>query len=272
MVGGERKDLWPAVAYATNSVGHSRLHKCDDSVDIKWQLARLHGLNSCPSTCLTNLHQPDAKQASVFVSLLLSRQLCVMLYRIEPFCLMVQVPEHTWGFDTKTFLHDNSNWSNKDFHTQLDTHAQNYEDNIAQWQRQRSYMTWALEALDLSLTQASSPLDPIHAGHNLSQDSVRAADSAADGSHNSAERQLSAHGVADSAQSAHGTHRGLRLPELSLAQELEQVRSELQRQHELTDTEGYEEHLVGEPLKLKSAFWEIQINTTTGEAEYIPVC
>lgn len=241
-------------------------------VDIGWQLARLHGPNSWQLTCWTNLHQPDAKHASMFVTVLSSRQLYVMLYGIEPFCLMIQVPEHTWGFDTKTFLHDNSNWSNKDFHTQLDTHAQNYEDNIAQWQRQRGYMTWALEALDLSLSQASSPLDPIHAGHDLSQDSALAADSTADSSHTSAGRQLGAHGVADSAQSVRGTHHGLRLPELSLAQELEQVRFELQRQHELTDIEGYEEHAVGEPLKLKSAFWDIQINTTTGEPIRIHPC
>ena len=225
-----------------------------------------------PTDLLGAFHQPDAKHPSKLETVLLSRQLYVMLYSIEPFCLSMQVPEHTWGFDTKTFLHDNSNWSNKDFHTQLDTHAQNYEDNIAQWQRQRGYMTWALGALDLSLSQASRPMDSLHAGHNLSQDSMHSADSAADGSHTSSGRQLSAHGVADSAQSAHVTHRSLRLPELSLAQELEQVRSELQRQHELTDIEGYEEHAVGEPLKLKSAFWEIQINTTTGEFISIHPC
>ena len=199
----------------------------------------------------------------MFVRVLLAWQLHVRPH--GPFCLMMQVPEHTWGFDTKTFLHDNSNWSNKDFHAQLDAHAQNYEDNIAQWQRQRGYMTWALEALDLSLTNASRPLDQVDAGHTSSHDSAHAADAASDRLHTSLGRHSEAHSVAGSAQSRHGTHHSLRLPELSLAQELEQVRSELQRQHELTDIKGYEEHPVGEPLKLKSAFWEIGINTTTGE-------
>lgn len=38
----------------------------------------------------------------------------------------MQIPEHTWGLDVKTFLADYSNWSNKDFQQQLDTGAWNY--------------------------------------------------------------------------------------------------------------------------------------------------
>lgn len=170
----------------------------------------------------------------------------------------MQIPEHTWGFDTKTFLHDNANWGNKQFHAQLDAHAQNYEDNIAQWQRQRGYMTWALEALDLSLPHVSERLSHTQ---NLSHDSPHAADLAADALHNSKGRKLTARRTAESAQTSAG---GLNLPELSLRQELGQLRSELQRQHELTDVEGYEEHPIGEPLKLKSSFWDIEVNTTTG--------
>ena len=52
--------------------------------------------------------------------------------------------------------------------------------------------------------------------------------------------------------------------ELSLAEDLKELRAELRRHHELTDTEGHEEHPVGEPLKLKSPFWDIEIDTTTG--------
>ncbi|KAL0047364.1 hypothetical protein WJX82_001496 [Trebouxia sp. C0006] len=180
--------------------------------------------------------------------------------------LLLKIPEHTWGFDTKTFLHDNANWANKDFHAQLDAHAQNYEDNIAQWQRQRGYMTWALEALDLSLPHASEPLDqtqnPCHdSSHDSSHASGNAADSADDTLHNGKGRKLTARRTAES---AHSSAAGLNLPELSLRQELEQLRSELQRQHELTDVEGYEEHPIGEPLKLKSSFWDLEVNTTTG--------
>lgn len=134
----------------------------------------------------------------------------------------MQIPEHTWGFDTKTFLHDQSNWTNKDFHAQLDAHAQNYEDNVAQWQRQRGYMTWAVEALD----QSHSPLTAI-------PDVARA-------------------GARDD---------GLRA-------ELAGLEAELRRQHELTDLEGYEEHPVGEPLRLKSQYWQIEVNTTTGKCCY----
>lgn len=62
---------------------------------------------------------------------------------------MLQVAEHTWGLDTKTFLHDNANWSNAQFQAQLQAHAGNYQANIAQWQRQKGYMTWALEGLGM---------------------------------------------------------------------------------------------------------------------------
>ena len=48
------------------------------------------------------------------------------------------------------------------------------------------------------------------------------------------------------------------------------VKAELRRQHELTDLEGYEEHPVGEPLRLKSQYWQIEVNTTTGNAARRP--
>ena len=38
----------------------------------------------------------------------------------------MQIPEHTWGLDVKTFLADYSNWSNKEFQQQLDVGAWNY--------------------------------------------------------------------------------------------------------------------------------------------------
>lgn len=158
--------------------------------------------------------------------------------------MTMQIPEHTWGFDTKTFLHDNANWANKDFHAQLDAHAQNYEDNIAQWQRQRGYMTWALEALDLSLSKLPQASPTYDSDHKIASDPA------------AREHKLSLHDAAESAR--------VTLPELSLAEE--QLRSELRRHHELTDIEGYEQLPVGEPMKLKSQFWEIEVNTSTGKA------
>lgn len=138
--------------------------------------------------------------------------------------MCVQIPEHTWGFDTKTFLHDESNWSNKDFHAQLDAHAQNYDDNIAQWQRQRGYMTWALEALDQSLASPIQP--PVTNPSGLVVEELRAKVSGVD--------------------------------------------AEWRAQHELTDVEGYEDHPVGEPLRLRSQYWQIEVNTTTGNAVAAP--
>ncbi len=127
-------------------------------------------------------------------------------------------------------------------------------------------MTWALEALDLSLPRVSEPLPqaqglPHDSSHDSSHHSAHAADSAADALRNGKGRKLTARRTAES---AHSSAAGLNLPDLSLRQELEQLRSELQRQHELTDVEGYEEHPIGEPLKLKSSFWDIEVNTTTG--------
>ena len=136
----------------------------------------------------------------------------------------MQIPEHTWGFDTKQFLNDNVNWSNKDFHAQLDAHAPNYDANIAQWQRQRGYMTWALEALDQSHDHTSDQPDVAHAD-----------------------------------MTNHEPTAGL----------VAGVKAELRRHHELTDLEGYSEHPVGEPLRLRSQYWQIEVNTTTGDAAFL---
>jgi len=38
----------------------------------------------------------------------------------------MQIPEHTWGLDVKTFLADYANWSNKEFQGQLNAGAWNY--------------------------------------------------------------------------------------------------------------------------------------------------
>ena len=61
------------------------------------------------------------------------------------------------------------------------------------------------------------------------------------------------------------THTHLQLSqELGLQEQLQQLHSELQRQHELPSLEGYEEHPLGDPLRLRSQFWELEVDTTTG--------
>ena len=52
--------------------------------------------------------------------------------------------------------------------------------------------------------------------------------------------------------------------ELGLQEQLQQLHLELQRQHELPSLEGYEEHPLRDPLKLRSQFWELEVDTTTG--------
>lgn len=53
-------------------------------------------------------------------------------------------------------------------------------------------------------------------------------------------------------------------PDRSLQDHLQQLRVELQHQHELPTTEGYEEHCLEEPLKLRSQFWELEVDPATG--------
>ena len=52
----------------------------------------------------------------------------------------MQIPEHTWGLDVKTFLADYSNWSNKEFQEQLESGAWNYRC----WQRHPSLFEWRI--------------------------------------------------------------------------------------------------------------------------------
>ncbi len=60
---------------------------------------------------------------------------------------MLQIPEHTWGVDIKTGLGDYKNWSNANFHGELARNAPNYNVTVHSWQRQRRYLSWAVEEL-----------------------------------------------------------------------------------------------------------------------------
>lgn len=160
-------------------------------------------------------------------------------------------------------------------------------------------MTWALEALGLSLdadaehsTSADYPAGPTSAlettdtlAHPLGSRFHDPADSvswssaarsvqlelpnAADSGQIREGRRLHA---ADSAGLLHTSAAELQQKSGSLAGELEQLRLELRRQHELTDTAGYQEHPLGEPLKLRSQFWQIEIDTTTGWSSATALC
>ena len=58
----------------------------------------------------------------------------------------MQVPEHTWGLDTKQAPNDYTNWSNEALQHRLAAKDKRFENAIAQWERQRGYMAGALEA------------------------------------------------------------------------------------------------------------------------------
>lgn len=45
---------------------------------------------------------------------------------------------------------------------------------------------------------------------------------------------------------------------------MSQLKDELQRHHQLPVVEGFEEHDLAEPLKLRSQYWELELDTTTG--------
>eukprot|EP00884_Botryococcus_braunii_P006941 jgi/Botrbrau1/16248/Bobra.0066s0033.1 len=74
---------------------------------------------------------------------LISRGPVVLLQR------RTEVPEHTWGPDVKTFLPDFHNWDNPAFHARLEMKESIYMDVTYAWQRQRSYIQWAADAISL---------------------------------------------------------------------------------------------------------------------------
>ena len=64
---------------------------------------------------------------------------------------LIQVPEHTWGLDVKTHLHDWVNYSAASF--QSARSGENYRKMEASWEEQRRYLTDAVAALPEELKQ-----------------------------------------------------------------------------------------------------------------------
>jgi hypothetical protein len=59
----------------------------------------------------------------------------------------VQVPEHTWGVDIKTYLSDYANWTNVQLQQQLADGVNAYLYTESAWARQHDYTRWAMNAL-----------------------------------------------------------------------------------------------------------------------------
>jgi hypothetical protein len=69
--------------------------------------------------------------------------------------LLLKIPEHTWGVDTKEYPGDYTRWSNTDLQTALESNVSEFKIAVESWQRQRAYTQWAVEAL-LEGTSTSS--------------------------------------------------------------------------------------------------------------------
>lgn len=63
-------------------------------------------------------------------------------------CGEVQVPEHTWGLDTREALPDFTHWGNAAFHSQLEDNSSMYLRTVASWKEQKSFVEHAISALD----------------------------------------------------------------------------------------------------------------------------
>jgi hypothetical protein len=68
-----------------------------------------------------------------------------MMRRPGKFPASAQVPEHTWGSDTKVDLNDTANWRNDRFRARLGD--RNYRAVVAGWADQAAYVDHALDAL-----------------------------------------------------------------------------------------------------------------------------
>ena len=95
--------------------------------------------------------------------------------------LLLKIPEHTWGVDTKDYPGDYTRWSNIELQQALSTNDPKFMAAIDSWVRQRAYGTWALEELpenDLGrnvlaemqqLKTPPNPTEPLYSEINVSQ-------------------------------------------------------------------------------------------------------
>jgi hypothetical protein len=61
--------------------------------------------------------------------------------------LLLKIPEHTWGVDTKEYPGDYTRWSNADLRQVLEDKVPEFQVAVRSWQRQRAYTSWAVEEL-----------------------------------------------------------------------------------------------------------------------------
>jgi hypothetical protein len=61
--------------------------------------------------------------------------------------LLLKIPEHTWGVDTKEYPGDYSRWSNIELKDALESNVKEFTVAVESWHRQRAYTQWAVEEL-----------------------------------------------------------------------------------------------------------------------------
>eukprot|EP00884_Botryococcus_braunii_P018962 jgi/Botrbrau1/574/Bobra.0010s0040.1 len=62
--------------------------------------------------------------------------------------MLLKIPEHTWGLDTREALPDFTNWGNAAFHRQLEDKKAIYLRTVASWKEQKSFVDYAISALE----------------------------------------------------------------------------------------------------------------------------
>lgn len=69
---------------------------------------------------------------------------------------LIMIPEHTWGLDEKTHLHENANYSRAEFG--IARKNDNYLKMEASWREQRAYLTAAVEGLSAPVKEKALAL------------------------------------------------------------------------------------------------------------------
>ena len=87
----------------------------------------------------------DPKKISMYRGLLRLAETCTEEEKEALYRFLLLVPEHTWGLDEKTWLHDDENFSRE--HFSAVRNQPNYRKMEQSWQEQRNYVYQAVENL-----------------------------------------------------------------------------------------------------------------------------
>ncbi|KAL4420038.1 hypothetical protein ABPG77_001288 [Micractinium sp. CCAP 211/92] len=89
--------------------------------------------------------------------------------------LLMKIPEHTWSVNIPLYLLDSWTWLNEDLHLMLDNLTNSdFKFTIASWRHQRSYIDWAVQALDgTAEEEGRQVVEAVRAGNHAPDPSAR---------------------------------------------------------------------------------------------------